>query len=225
MWKEEFGDEVYEVISSFLPVGREIIEYIANAPGIDEEFALSYIYKIYKAGDYDLIVWDTAPAGGTLSLIKLQDKLYRHLGEAARLYIRVRKALDTLTKGRVKRDPLTLIAKWETLAQDVLDMLKDKRTYSIVVTIPEALGVNQTERVVKELESFGVRVGRILVNFVLPDEALTSGFYKKRSEMQRRYIEVLEERFSDGIKVSALPLLPFEVKGLEALRNVASLLF
>ena len=104
-------------------------------------------------------------------------------------------------------------------------MLRDERTYSIVVTIPEALGVNQTERVVKELESFGVRVGRILVNFVLPDEALTSGFYKKRSEMQRRYIEVLEERFSDGIKVSALPLLPFEVKGLEALRNVASLLF
>ena len=51
MWMVKFGDEVYEVISSFLPVGREILDYIAGAPGIDEEFALSYVYDLYNGGD------------------------------------------------------------------------------------------------------------------------------------------------------------------------------
>ncbi|HDI53239.1 MAG TPA: ArsA family ATPase, partial [Candidatus Bathyarchaeota archaeon] len=92
MWKKRFGREVYEVVSSFLPVDEEIIEYVAGAPGIDEEFALSYVYDLYRSGRYDLIVWDTAPAGGTLSLIKLEEKFYRHLGDAARLYVRVKKA-------------------------------------------------------------------------------------------------------------------------------------
>jgi len=71
MWKDRFGDEVYELISSFLPVEEEIIEYVAGAPGIDEEFALSYVYDLYVSGEYDVIVWDTAPAGGTLALLKL----------------------------------------------------------------------------------------------------------------------------------------------------------
>jgi len=61
------------VVSSFLPVGEEVLQYISGAPGISEEFALSYIYDFYVGGEYDLIVWDTAPAGGTLSLLKLQE--------------------------------------------------------------------------------------------------------------------------------------------------------
>jgi len=145
MWKEKFGKEVYEVISSFLPVDEEIIEYVANAPGIDQEFSLSYIYDLYRSGDYDVIVWDTAPAGGTLSLINLQDKFYRHLGDASRLYVRVRTALEALTRGRAKRDPLKIIAEWEELSKSVLEMIKDEGTKAFLVTIPEALGVNQTQ--------------------------------------------------------------------------------
>ena len=31
-WKNRFGDEIYEVVSSYLPVDREIIDYVAEAP-------------------------------------------------------------------------------------------------------------------------------------------------------------------------------------------------
>jgi arsenite-transporting ATPase len=134
LWKEKFGDEVYEVISSFLPVEEEIIDYVAGAPGIDEEFVLSYVYDLYISGDYDIIVWDTAPAGGTLSLLKLEDTFYRHLGEAARLYVKVRSALDALTQGRAKRDPLKIIAEWQELAKNVLDMLRDEQTEAFIVS-------------------------------------------------------------------------------------------
>jgi len=225
MWKEKFGKEVYEVISSFLPVDEEIIEYVANAPGIDQEFALSYIYDLYKRGDYDTIVWDTAPAGGTLSLINLQDKFYRHLGDASRLYVRVRSALEALTRGRAKRDPLKIIAEWEELAKSVLEMMKDDETKAFLVTIPEALGVNQTQRVAKELERFGINVSGVIVNYVLTQEAASSEFNRRRREMQIKYIETIEDLYGGAMRVVLMPLLPFEVKGIEAIGEVEKLLF
>jgi arsenite-transporting ATPase len=56
LWKEKYGEEVYTVASSFLPVDREIIEYVAGAPGMDQEFALSYLYDLHMSGEYDVIV-------------------------------------------------------------------------------------------------------------------------------------------------------------------------
>lgn len=224
-WKEKFGDEVYEVISSFLPVEEDVIEYVAGAPGIDEEFALSYVYDLYVGGDYDVIVWDTAPAGGTLSLLKLEDTFYRHLGEAARLYVRVRGALDALTEGRAKRDPLKIIAEWQELAKNVLNMLRDEKTGAFIVTIPEALAVNQTRRVSRDLERFGIGVRGIVINHVLTEEAADSPFNESRRQMQLKYIDELEKLYGGTIPVVRLPLQPFEVKGIEALEKVEKLLF
>jgi len=226
MWKRKFGEEVYEVVSSFLPVEREIIDYVANAPGIDEEFALSYVYDLYRSGQYDVIVWDTAPAGGTLSLIRLQDKFYRHLGDAARLYARVRTALEALTRGRAKRDPLKTIAAWEDLSRSVLEMLRDQGTKAFLVTIPEALGVNQTGRVAGELEKFGLNVCGVVVNYVLTDEAAESSeFNSSRRKMQDRYIDELKETYGKAMPVVLVPLLPHEVKGIDTLREVERSLF
>lgn len=225
MWKERFGDEVYELISSFLPVEEDIIEYVAGAPGIDEEFALSYVYDLYKDGDYDIIVWDTAPAGGTLNLLKIQETFYVHLGEAAKMYVRVRSALDALIQGRSKRDPLKIIAEWEQLAKNVLDMMKDEGTKAFLVTIPEALGVNQTQRVAEDLKSFGIKVRGIVINHVLTPEAANSGFNRSRREMQLKYIDDLERTYSPSMPVVQLPLQAFEVKGVEALKKVERLLF
>ena len=225
MWKERFGDEVYELISSFLPVEEDIIEYVAGAPGIDEEFALSYVYDLYISEKYDIIIWDTAPAGGTLSLLKLQDTFYTHLGEAAKLYVKVRSALSALTEGRTQRDPLKIIKEWEHLAQVVLEMLKDEGTQACLVTIPEALGVNQTQRIADDLEKFGLHVGGVIINHVLTEEAANTGFYMSRREMQLKYVEEIERTYSDAMPVVKLPLQPFEVKGVEALRKVEELLF
>ena len=225
LWKDKFGAVVYEVISSFLPVDESIIEYVAGAPGIDEEFALSYVYDLYKDGDYDIIVWDTAPAGGTLNLLKIQETFYVHLGEAAKMYVRVKSALDALTQGRSKRDPLKIIAEWEQLAKNVLDMMKDEGTKALLVTIPEALGVNQTQRVAEDLKSFGISVRGIIINHVLTPEAANSGFNRSRREMQLKYIDVLERTYSPSMPVVQLPLQAFEVKGVEALKKVERLLF
>lgn len=224
-WKEKFGVEVYEVLSSFLPIDKDIIDYVAGAPGIDEEFALSYLLELYESGKYDVIVWDTAPAGGTLSLLKLQYKFYTHLGEAARLYARVRRAINVLTTGKAKRDPITIIGQWERLAQRVLNMLRDEKTTAIAVTIAEALGVHQTERLIKDLDQFGMRVSKILINYVLTENICDCNFHRERMGMQKHYINILENLGGEKIGIAILPQLSREVRGLEAINKVEKLLF
>ena len=224
LWKERYGAEVYDLISSFLPVEEDIIEYIAGAPGIDQEFALGYLYDLYAGDDFDVIVWDTAPAGGTLALINLQDTFYRHLGEAARMYVRVRSALDALTRG-TKKNPLKIIAKWEELSKNVLDMMKDETTQAIVVTNPEALCVAQTRRVVDDLEKFGIRVGGIVLNRVLTAEAADSPFNRNLREVQLKYIEEVNESYRGKLPIAQIPLMDFEVKGVKALKRLEEILY
>jgi len=224
LWKERYGGEVYDLVSSFLPVEEDIIEYIAGAPGIDQEFALGYLYDLYVDDGYDVIVWDTAPAGGTLALINLQDTFYRHLGEAARMYVRVKSALDALTKGS-KKDPLKIIAKWEELSKNVLDMMKDDSTQAFVVTNPEALCVAQTRRVVDDLEKFGIRVGGIVLNRVLTLEAADSEFNRNLREVQQKYVEEIDESYEGKLPIAHVPMMDFEVKGVEALKRVEATLY
>ena len=225
LWKEKYGEEVYTVASSFLPVDREIIDYVAGAPGMDQEFALSYLYDLHMSGEYDLIVWDTAPAGGTLALLNLQDTLYQHLGEAAKMYIRVRKALDALSRGRAKEDPLKMIAKWEQLSKNVLGMMRDETTLGFVVTNPEALCVNQANRVVADLSKFGIHIGGIVLNRVLTEEAADSVFNKQRRDFQQKYVEQLQTMYKDKLPIVQIPLMPFEVKGVDALEKVGNIMF
>lgn len=225
MWRKKFGDEIFEVISSFLPVEEEIIDYIAGAPGIDEEFALSYVLDLYTSGEYDVIVWDTAPAGGTLSLLYLQETFYNHMRDAAKLYIRLKETLEALT-GRDKRDPLKIIGEWEKLAEDVLLMIRAENTVAYLVTIPEGLGVNQTERIKQDLEKFQVNIGGIIINNYIPVEfAIGSDLLEKRVKVQAQYIDELEKMYSESLPVVKLPLQGFEVKGLEALRRIEEQLY
>jgi arsenite/tail-anchored protein-transporting ATPase len=225
MWTEKFGDEVYAVISSFLPLGREILDYIAGAPGIDEEFALSYVYDLYTGGEYDVIVWDTAPAGGTLSLLYLQETFYTHMRDAAKLYIRLKDTLEHLT-GREKRDPLKIIREWEQLAKNVLDMIRSENTTAFLVTIPEGLGVSQTERIKQDLEKFEIQIGGIIVNNLIPQEVdMSSELLSKRRQVQEKYMNILEETYSGKLPLMKLPLQGHEVIGIEVLRDIGKQLY
>ena len=225
MWTEKFGDEVYAVISSFLPVGKEILDYIAGAPGIDEEFSLSYVYDLYTGGKYDVIVWDTAPAGGTLSLLYLQETFYTHMRDAAKLYIRLKETLEHLT-GREKRDPLKIIREWEQLAKNVLDMIRSENTTAFLVTIPEGLGVSQTERIKQDLEKFEIQIGGIIVNNLIPQEVdMSSELLSKRRQVQEKYMNILEETYSGKLPLMKLPLQGHEVIGIEVLRDIGKQLY
>ncbi len=216
MWKERFGSEVFEVVSSFFPVDESILDYIAGAPGISEEFVLAYLLEEYRLGGYDFIVWDTAPAGGTLRLLRLEEQFYEHLGEAGRLYFSVKSVLDRL-KRKGGRNPLSIIEEWRALARDVLDFMSSDAVRAFIVTIPEWLGYAQTVRIVGELGEFDVSIGGILVNQVAETGICQGEVWDKRSEVHAHYMEMIREEFGGRYKVKSVPVLPYEVKGVDRL--------
>lgn len=219
-WKEKFGPEVYEAASSLIDMEYdEVIDYVVIAPGIQEEFMLDYILERIRDGGYDLIVWDTAPAGDTLRLLDLPYKFLKHLRMAPRFYFQVR---DTF---QLKKVPfIDLIESWKALAKEVTDFIRDpNNTEFILVTIPEALGVYQTKRLVKEFGRYGLKIRHLIINNVIKDA--NCDFHRMRMEMQSKYIDILFNEYGNGIKIIEVPLFPYEIKGIERLRELEKVLF
>ncbi|MFQ6051160.1 MAG: ArsA family ATPase [Candidatus Hydrothermarchaeota archaeon] len=227
-WKKKFGPEIHDVISSFIPVEYDFIEYIGKAPGIDEEFMLDYILELVENEKYDTIVWDTAPAGHTLRLLTLPTIFIDHLEEASNVYLKLHGYFERIRKvfglNRGKRSPLDIIEGWKGLAEEILNLLKDKnKTEFVIVTIPEALGVYQTERLIDVTRDFGLRINHMIVNNVIKDA--DCDFHIARKEMQKKYIEFLEEKYGESMSIVYVYLYPHEIKGVERIMEVSQSLF
>ncbi|HIE22773.1 MAG TPA: ArsA family ATPase [Candidatus Korarchaeota archaeon] len=227
MWKKRFGDEVYRVVSSFFPVDREIIEYISGAPGIADEFILAYILDLFVSKEYDYIIWDAAPAGGSLRLLRIEEKFYKHLGEASKLYLSLKSTLDKIRMVE-GRDPLSIIRDWRKLAEDVLKLISSDKFSVYIVSIPEWLGFSQTKRIVKELREFNVRVPALIINQVATKGICDCDLWTKKVEIHEKYVNLLMKTYSPLMDVLVIPMQSYEIKGIEALdkfsRNLSTLL-
>ncbi|MGC8621012.1 MAG: ArsA family ATPase [Caldisphaera sp.] len=168
LWKKRFGDEVYNVISSFLPVDYSIIDYVSRAPGISDEFTLYYLYELFKSNEYDVIVWDTTGAGGSLNLLKIEKELYEHMGDAAKLYLKVRSTLEKLRKAQY--EPLELINSWRELAKNIFDILSSNDHDLILVSEPTSLSFFVTKKILEDLNLHNIYTRLIIINKVFNEK-------------------------------------------------------
>jgi arsenite-transporting ATPase len=226
-WKERFGPEIYEVISSFADVDYDFVDYVGTAPGIEEEYMLSFIVDLVEGGTYDVVVWDTAPAGHTLRLLNLPRLFLRHLEAATKFYLNMfsylEKLRDTVRLKGTKRTLLEVIAGWEALSERIVRFITDEELTSyVLVTIPEALGVKLTERIVAEFHQNGLKVGNLVVNYVIKNADCE--FHIARKAMQEHYVAMLSQMFGNTNMVQ-LYLRPREVKGIQSISEVADALF
>ena len=184
-------------------------------PGLSEEFMVDYIREMCLKDEYKNIVWDTAPLGQTLSLLETPALLGNHLRMAPRIYSR-------LKLGRRSREPvLDILKRWEELSTENMDFLRKDVNFTMV-TIPEALAVDQLEGTFQELDRYGLAVKQIIVNNVVSEN--DSEFLKTKAEQQKGYLEHIYDEYAD-LKIIEIPMFPQEVKGLERLWEVAKILF
>ncbi len=226
-WKERFGPEIHEVVSSFARVDYDFVEYIGTAPGIEEEYMLNFIMELVEGGSYDVVVWDTAPAGHTLRLLKLPELFLSHMEAATKFYMNmygyIEKVKDTVRLKESKKTLLQIIAGWEALSERIVEFIRDRASVKyLIVTIPEALGVKMTRRVIGELEENSLAVENIVINNVVQDADCE--FHQLRKAMQEGYIDELIEAYRDKT-LTILYLAPYEIKGMERIANTARLLF
>jgi len=216
LWEKRFGAEMYQVFSAFVDIDySEFVDFISTIlPGIRDEFMVDYIRVLSEAEPYDKIVWDTAPAGQTLGLLRIPSVVNEHLKPAPRIYSALRS-----TK-QAKRSVLDVIRSWEELSARDIDFLKTRVEFNLV-TIAEALAVRQLESIIGEFQSYGLTVNYVVVNQVIT--AADSDFLNSRAQMQQSYISEIRSMCGDNQRI--LPMFPYEIRGTARLREVERALF
>jgi arsenite-transporting ATPase len=217
MWDARFGREVYEVFSAFVDIEYEdFVEFMISVlPGLGEEFMVDHIRGLSLSGEYKTIVWDTAPLGQTLGLLETPALLSEHLRLAPRVYSR-------LKLGKRSREPvMDIIGRWKKLSADNMEFLRKNVTFTMV-TIPEALAVEQLEGIFREFSKYGLPVNKMIVNNVVKIE--DSLFLSTKARQQRQYLKHIHEKYS-LLKITEVPMFPQEVKGAGKLKEVAKILY
>ena len=217
MWDSRFGREVYEVFSSFVDIKYdEFVDFMSSIlPGMRDEFMVDYIRQLYETGKYKVIVWDTAPFGQTLALLGMPSMLREHMKVAPRIYSRFKTGADS------KKPILDILKAWEAISSKDTEFLKNRVSFN-VVTIPEALAVEQLDEIFAEFAGYGIGIERLLINNVIKEVGST--FLTLKAQQQQKYIESLYSKYT-ALEIVQLPMFPTEVKGLKGLRDFKRELF
>jgi arsenite-transporting ATPase len=217
MWDEKFGREVYDVFSTFVAIDYpQFVEFTTSIlPGLSDEFMVDYIRELSLTGEWDNVIWDTAPLGQTLTLFQTPAMLVDHLKLAPRVYTK-------LKVSNISKEPiLDIIKRWQKLSADEMSFLRNRVKF-VLVTIPEALAVEQLESVFFQLCRYGLQVEQLIINNVIKVD--DSEFLKTKAAQQKKYLNIMHERYSD-IPVVEVPLFPYELTGWDRLKEVEKILF
>ena len=180
---------------------------------------------------YDLLVVDTAPSGHTLRLLSLPEMLQAWLEgliEQRRSVQSMNRIWRKMTVGgsadeerdRVELTLLRRRQKFATMRDRITD--PDRAAFLLVLT-PERLPIIETAQAYDLLSHYGIPVGGVIVNRVLPREATEGAFFRRRREQQNVYRAEIARRFRDD-PILEIPLLASDVTGPGELRNIAAAL-
>jgi len=228
-YMESIQQQMLHIVSAAIveEIKRQLrIAYLS--PGAEESAIFDrFIDLMEEAGDkYDVIIFDTAPTGHTLRLLTLPEVLevwIDHLikkrtkaMDLMRLAARYEKELQE----KLKDDPIfNILSHRRDRFQRAKDLLTDhdNAVFHFVLNA-EKMPILETERAIKLLKEFDIKVGSVVVNRIIPPEA--GAFFEKRREAQDGYLKTIEERF--GVYgVVRLPMLESDIQGVEQLESIS----
>lgn len=214
---EQDGGIVGQVLQQ-LPMDDFVNLFDTLPPGSDEIVALVEVLDEVKKEKFDRIVIDTAPTGHALRLLSFPDFLERLADRVARL----RDRFGWLTGGGGGKDELR---SFQFRMIELQDLFTDStRTSFAVVTIPTILALEESKRLLKQLEEQDIRVGIVIVNRILDPERVQDGT-QRLLETQRVAMEGLEALAKkEKMDVKRVPYLDREVRGIYGLQYLSNYL-
>jgi arsenite-transporting ATPase len=209
---------------------RRQIDLAAASPGLAEVALLDRMIDLIVADDtarsrYDLIVFDTAPTGHTMQLLRMPEAMttwIQALVKHRRALLEIDYQSDEQRDAALRADPvLNALERRHQRLIDLRNYVTDRgRTSFVLVTIPERLAIDETGRAAEALRETALDIGGIVVNRVLPD-GLSGDFYAARKAQERQYIDEIGRRFSRFQQV-VVQQLPQDVHGLDPLSYVTT---
>ena len=197
------------------------IDLAASMPGAEEMALFDRIGALVRGEDdrFDLIIFDTAPTGHTLRLIRMPELMEAWI----RALSRSRRAMLGIDQDDAT-DPvmLSLGERLEHLREFRARLLSPRVSAFVLVLVAERLPIEETARAIEQLRDAGVTIGGLVVNRVLP-ETSPDPFLRSRHDQEQVYLDEIERRFASYHRVR-VPQLPSDVHGIATLEQLAGML-
>jgi len=193
-----------------------------SLPGMDEVMAIREIGHIFRSGQYDLIIMDTAPTGHTVRLLALPEQMENWI-QVMNIMMQKHRFLSKHYTGKYIKDECDRFLEEQTKdIGRVKSLLKNhKRTEFVPVTVPEPMSIEETQRLLGTLKDYGISVNNIIVNQIVKNEGCL--FCRSRKKDQEGYVREIDERFAQYNLVKML-LLPYEIRGTAKLKEYVEIL-
>jgi len=176
---------------------------------------------------FDLIVFDTAPTGHSLRLLRLPELMSGWIEALAAKRRAATEAGDLAggpsaeSSGPPRADALLEIldARLSRLSLVRAALADRERVAFVLVLLPERLPIEESARAAHQLEDAGIHLGGIIVNRVLPDKA-TGAYFEARKAQERIRLAEIERRLAAAPRV-LVPQLESDVQGVAGLERIA----
>ena len=196
---------------------REVMRELMSLspPGLDELMALIKVMEL--SDEYDRFVLDTAPTGHLLRFLEMPDLAREWLKTLLRILLKYRvvAGLDEAAHRLVE------------LSRDIRhlkQMLTDPaKTEFVAVTIPEAMGLAETARLLDGLDKLGMPCRCLVVNMVVPETSCS--FCQTVRQGQERYLAHARQLNPGAGPVVEVPLFPHPIRGTRGLRDLADVVY
>jgi len=209
----------------------EFVDAATLNPAFEESAMFENMLDLMFGEDFDVYVFDTAPTANARRLLGMSqvyslwvDKMVKSRQEAQSL-----RQLLSFSKKKAEADPLMdyLVDFRERMAHARQLLTDPAQTAFFFVTLPEALPIAVITRFLKWFQDFGIPVGGIVVNGLLPpaDAAHPAPeFIQNRRKMQGEHLQTIWRLF-DGQVRALVPLFDTEIRGVETLTRLSDTLF
>ena len=208
------------------------IELAHRTPGAYEAALFDRLIEVMRTSDeFDRVVFDTSPTGGTLRLLSLPEFLEDWV---ERLAAKREQSIDLFERAAIgdkearrKRDDDPIIARLlerKEMFEFAGETLRNEAAFFLVLN-PDELSINETSRAVDSLGDSGLAVRGLVVNKVAPepepDETGRGATYlRERYETEQDRIGRIREEFDEPV-LAVIEQRIREVKG-DLLDAVAS---
>jgi len=208
-WKMDFDEKV-------------MVEFVDTyPPGLEEVLALEKIMGFIKRKEFDIYIFDTAPSGHLIELLKFP--------ESVREWLRVTYRAILKYHREVPVDNIEVLTKKILISQETVQKMHTLLTSSekaefIAVTIPEAMGMLETEDLLLSMRGLGVPSSHILINMVIPPT--DCAFCRSKRNEQIGYIQQIHQKtVFNGYEIVKVPLYEHEIRGISGLTEVSNFIY
>ncbi|MFZ6016851.1 MAG: ArsA family ATPase [Nitrospirota bacterium] len=208
-WKLDFDQKV-------------MVEFVDTyPPGLEEVLALEKIMGFIKNESFDIYIFDTAPTGHLVELLKFPEVIREWLRVTYRAILRYHREVPV--------DNMEVLAKKILASQETLQKMRalltdPQRTEFIAVTIPEAMGLLETEDLLLSMRDLDISSHHIVVNMVIPPT--NCDFCNSKRNEQINYIQrIVGNTEYKGYEIVKVPLYPHEIRGMEDLMELSEFIY